>query len=210
MIIKYISFLIGIIWSYSIIKTQSVFSKKAGLIFKVFISNVSWLTLLAACYFGYKNFSIKFTLRSSKMKTHAGEVSFPGGMMEEVDQDIFQTALRECEEEINLRSTNLEILGKMDYFISRHKVEVHPVVGFLETNQAFKSNYEIDEIFDVPISYLLDEENIIWQELERDGIKFKSPSWSYNGFKIWGLTAMITAIFVNDYFDAGIKLDWKR
>ena len=69
---------------------------------------------------------------------------------------------------------------------------------------------EIDEIFDVPISYLLKDENIIWQELERDGIKFKSPSWSYNGFKIWGLTAMITAIFVNDYFDAGIKLDWKR
>ena len=62
MIIKYLSFLIGIVWSYSIIKTQSVFSKKAGLIFKVFISNVSWLTLLAACYFGYKNFSIQLTL----------------------------------------------------------------------------------------------------------------------------------------------------
>ena len=62
MILKYITFLIGIIWSYSIIKTQSVFSKKAGLIFKVFISNVSWLTLIAACYYGYKNFSIKFTI----------------------------------------------------------------------------------------------------------------------------------------------------
>ena len=62
MIIKYISFLIGIIWSYSIIKTQSVLSKKAGLIFKVFISNVSWITLIAACYFGYKNFSIQYTI----------------------------------------------------------------------------------------------------------------------------------------------------
>ena len=62
MLVKYISFLIGVIWSYSIIKTQSIFSKKAGLIFKVFISNVSWLTLIAAIYFGYKNFSIKFTL----------------------------------------------------------------------------------------------------------------------------------------------------
>ena len=62
MIIKYISFLIGIIWSYSIIKTQSVFSKKAGLIFKVFISNVSWITLIAACYFGYKNFLIQYTI----------------------------------------------------------------------------------------------------------------------------------------------------
>ena len=62
MIIKYLSFLIGIIWSYSIIKTQSVFSKKAGIIFKIFITKVSWLTLIAACYFGYKNFSIKFTI----------------------------------------------------------------------------------------------------------------------------------------------------
>ena len=62
MIFKYISFLIGIIWSYSIIKTQSIFNKKTGLIFKVFITKVSWLTLIAACYYGYKNFSIKFTI----------------------------------------------------------------------------------------------------------------------------------------------------
>ena len=62
MIIKYFSFLIGIIWSYSIIKTQSIFSKKAGLLFKIFISKVSWFTFLAAIYFGYKNFKIKFVL----------------------------------------------------------------------------------------------------------------------------------------------------
>ena len=62
MIIKYFSFLIGVIWSYSIIKTQSVFSKKAGLIFKIFITKISWFTLIAACYFGYKNFSIKSTV----------------------------------------------------------------------------------------------------------------------------------------------------
>ena len=62
MIIKYISFLIGIIWSYSIIKTQSIFSKKAGIIFKIFITKVSWLTFIAACYFGYKNFTIKSTI----------------------------------------------------------------------------------------------------------------------------------------------------
>ena len=62
MTITYISFLIGIIWSYSIIKTQSVFSKKTGIIFKIFITKVSWFTLIAACYFGYKNFSFKFTI----------------------------------------------------------------------------------------------------------------------------------------------------
>ena len=62
MLIKYISFLIGIIWSYSIIKTQSIFSKKAGIIFKIFITKVSWFTFIAACYFGYKNFTIKSTI----------------------------------------------------------------------------------------------------------------------------------------------------
>ena len=62
MIIKYFTFLVGIIWSYSIIKTQSVFSQKAGLIFKIFITKISWFTLIAACYFGYKNFSIKSTI----------------------------------------------------------------------------------------------------------------------------------------------------
>ena len=62
MLIKYISFLIGVIWSYSIIKTQSVFNNKAGLIFKIFITKVSWFTLMTACYFGYKNFTIKSTV----------------------------------------------------------------------------------------------------------------------------------------------------
>ena len=62
MVLKYISFLIGLTWSYSLIKTQSIFSKKAGLIFKLFITKVSWLTFLVAVYFGYKNFSIEYTL----------------------------------------------------------------------------------------------------------------------------------------------------
>ena len=62
MIIKYIIFLIGIIWSYSIIKTQSVFSKKTGIIFKIFITKISWFSLIAACYFGYKNFTVKSTV----------------------------------------------------------------------------------------------------------------------------------------------------
>ena len=155
-------------------------------------------------------YKLLFTKRSSNLSTHSGEVSFPGGMREEHDSSLYDTALRESNEEINLDINNIEKLGRLNFLLSRHKIEVHPFVGILCNPQEFKGNYEIDEIFDVPVSYLLDEENIIWQELERDGIKFKSPSWSYNGFKIWGLTAMITAIFVNDYFDAGIKLDWKR
>ena len=62
MIIKYVSFLLGLIWSYSFIRTQSIFSNKTALLFKVFISKVSWFTFIAACYFGYKNFSFKATI----------------------------------------------------------------------------------------------------------------------------------------------------
>ena len=62
MIFQYTLFLLGLIWSFSIIKTQSIFNKKVGLIFKIFISKISWFTLIAACYFGYKNFSIKSTI----------------------------------------------------------------------------------------------------------------------------------------------------
>ena len=62
MIVKYFSFVIGLIWSYSLIKTHSIFNKKSALIFKLLISKVSWLTFIAGCYFGYKTFSIKATL----------------------------------------------------------------------------------------------------------------------------------------------------
>ena len=62
MILKYLSFLIGLTWSYSLIKTQSIFSKKTAILFKVFISKVSWITFILACYFGYKNFSFKATI----------------------------------------------------------------------------------------------------------------------------------------------------
>jgi hypothetical protein len=62
MIIKYLSFVIGLMWSYSLIRTHSIFNKKSALIFKLLISKVSWFTFIAGCYFGYKNFSIKATL----------------------------------------------------------------------------------------------------------------------------------------------------
>ena len=62
MIFQYTLFLFGLIWSFSIIKTQSIFNRKVGLMFKLFISKISWFSFLAACYFGFKNFSIKLTL----------------------------------------------------------------------------------------------------------------------------------------------------
>lgn len=153
---------------------------------------------------GSNEFQILFTKRSSKLSTHSGEVSFPGGMWEEKDSSLFDTAMRESNEEIGLKKNNVMDLGRMNYLLSRHKVEVNPFVGYLESNQEFIGNFEIDEIFDVPVSFLLNNNNILYKEFKRNDLRISMPSWVYNGNRIWGLTALITADFLNMCFDAKI------
>ena len=58
MIFKYIGFLFTLLWSYTFIKSQSIFKKGSGFLITLFVSNISWLTFVAACYYGFKNFSI--------------------------------------------------------------------------------------------------------------------------------------------------------
>ena len=153
---------------------------------------------------GSNEFRILFTKRSSKLSTHSGEVSFPGGMWEEKDTSLFDTAMRESNEEIGLKKNNVMDLGRMNYLLSRHKVEVNPFVGYLESNQELIGNFEIDEIFDVPVSFLLNNNNILYKEFKRNDLRISMPSWVYNGNRIWGLTALITADFLNMCFDAKI------
>ena len=153
---------------------------------------------------GSNEFQILFTKRSSKLSTHSGEVSFPGGMWEEKDSSLFDTAMRESNEEIGLIKNNVMDLGRMNYLLSRHKVEVNPFVGYLVNHQKFIGNFEIDEIFDVPVSFLLNNNNILYKEFKRNDLRISMPSWVYNGNRIWGLTALITADFLNMCFDAKI------
>ena len=153
---------------------------------------------------GSNEFQILFTKRSSKLSTHSGEVSFPGGMWEEKDSSLLDTAMRESNEEIGLKKNNVMDLGRMNYLLSRHKVEVNPFVGYLENHQELIGNFEIDEIFDVPVSFLLNNNNILYKEFKRNDLRISMPSWVYNGNRIWGLTALITADFLNMCFDAKI------
>ena len=154
-----------------------------------------------------EEYKILFTKRSEQLKTHSGEVSFPGGKWEEGDSNLYQTALRESNEEINLDMKNVTKLGPLNFLLSRHKIEVNPFVGYLNQLQDFKGNFEIDEIFTVPISFLMNEENIEYKEFNRKDLKVYIPSWVYNGNRIWGLTAMIAADFLNICFDAPTKTD---
>ena len=62
MIIKYLGFLFTLLWSYTFIKSQSIFKKGSGILITLFVSNISWLTFIAACFYGFKNFSFFQTL----------------------------------------------------------------------------------------------------------------------------------------------------
>ena len=62
MILKYLGFLLTLFWSYSFIKTQGLFKKGSGFLITLFVSNVSWLTFITACFYGFKNFELYFVL----------------------------------------------------------------------------------------------------------------------------------------------------
>jgi 8-oxo-dGTP pyrophosphatase MutT (NUDIX family) len=147
-----------------------------------------------------------YTQRSNHLSTHSGEVSFPGGKADETDISLFGTALRESNEEMNLKSEDVTELGKLDYLISRHKIEVNPFVASVNQPQALEPNEEIQEIFTVPLRFLLDQRNLERQIIERQGGVWQVPTWEIKNQKIWGLTAMITVNFLNECFDANIEI----
>ena len=153
-----------------------------------------------------ENPELIYTQRSNHLSTHSGEVSFPGGKADDSDASLFETALRESNEEMSLKSEDVTELGKLNYLISRHKIEVNPFVATIDRPQDLKPNEEIQEIFTVPLKFLLDPANIERERIERQGSVWEVPTWNLKNQKIWGLTAMITVNFLNVCFDASIEI----
>ncbi|MDA8541857.1 CoA pyrophosphatase [Gammaproteobacteria bacterium] len=152
-----------------------------------------------------ENPEVIFTQRSAKVSTHSGEVSFPGGKWEEGDKDLYETSLRESNEEINLNINDVTYLGSLNYLISKHKIEVNPYIGLVTKKQNFIDNDEIAHTFTVPLDFLIN--NAREHNIERKNTNVIVPSWVYNDQTIWGLTALITADFINTCFDKVIKAD---
>ena len=93
-----------------------------------------------------------YTLRSNKVGSHGGEVSFPGGMYEEQDQDLRYTALRESEEETGLDVKKVDIIGPIDTVVSRFNISVTPYVGIVPNDiELNDSSDEIEACFKVPV-----------------------------------------------------------
>ena len=151
-----------------------------------------------------------YTLRSNKVGSHGGEVSFPGGMYEEEDNTLENTALRESQEETGLDKAKVNILGPIDTVVSRFNVSVTPFVGIVPDDIELNDNSdEIEACFKVPLSFLLEDKRHRNDEINRNGDIFFMPAYQYDSYIIWGLTAMITVDFLNIALDAKIDLKTK-
>ena len=154
-----------------------------------------------------ENPEVIYTLRSNKVSSHQGEVSFPGGMQEESDTSLIMTALRESEEEIGLPQNCVKILGSLDTMVSRFNVSVTPFVGVIPGDVELNtSSEEIEACFKVPLSFLLKDKRYRNDEVNRNGETFYMPACKYSSYVIWGLTAMITVNFLNRALDAKIVM----
>ena len=154
-----------------------------------------------------ENPEVIYTLRSNKVSSHQGEVSFPGGMQEESDTSLIITALRESEEEIGLPQNCVKILGSLDTMVSRFNVSVTPFVGVIPRDVELNtSSEEIEACFKVPLSFLLKDKRFRNDEVNRNGETFYMPAYKYSSYVIWGLTAMITVNFLNRALDAKIDM----
>ena len=151
-----------------------------------------------------------YTLRSNKVGSHGGEVSFPGGMFEVEDKNLQDTALRESHEETGLDRSKVNILGSIDTVVSRFNISVTPYVGIVPSDIELNDNSdEIEACFRVPLSFLLEDKRHRNDEINRNGDIFFMPAYSYDSYIIWGLTAMITVDFLNIALDANIDLKTK-
>jgi 8-oxo-dGTP pyrophosphatase MutT (NUDIX family) len=138
--------------------------------------------------------TVLFTLRTTHLKAHAGQVSFPGGRAEPGDASAEFTALRESEEEIGLAPDRVEILARLPDYHTRTGYRVTPVVGLLVPPlDLVPDPREVAEVFEVPLAFLLDPRNHRRKSREFKGGTvgfYEIPYRSNEGERyIWGATA---------------------
>ncbi|MBA0723325.1 hypothetical protein Golax_003910 [Gossypium laxum] len=138
------------------------------------------------------------TKRSSRLSTHSGEVSLPGGKADEGDKDDGDTATREAKEEIGLDPSLVNVITVLEPFLSKHLLRVVPVIGVLNDRKAFKPTpnpAEVDAVFDAPLEMFIKDENRSAEEREWMGEKYLLHFFDYEienkRYLIWGLTAGI-------------------
>ena len=134
--------------------------------------------------------TVLLTQRTDHLTAHAGQIAFPGGRLEETDPSLEAAALRETEEEVGLRRDRIEIVGQLDLYVTRTGFEVTPVVGIVSPPFALHPDpFEVAEVFEVPLPFILDPANHLKQSRLHNGIQRQFYVLPYENRYIWGATA---------------------
>ncbi len=134
--------------------------------------------------------TVLFTRRTDHLHAHAGQISFPGGGAEEGDESLVATALRETEEEIGLDPRLVEMLGELPEYRTVSGYCVTPFVGLVRPPfRLVPDKFEVAEVFEVPLSFLLDARNHRRESMVRDGRRREYYAMPYAHYYIWGATA---------------------
>ncbi|MBS0449551.1 MAG: CoA pyrophosphatase [Proteobacteria bacterium] len=142
---------------------------------------------------------VLLTLRTDHLNDHPGQVSFPGGRAEPEDADAVSTAMREAQEEIGLEPSYVDVLGSMPTYTTGTGFVVTPVVALVRPGYALKPDpFEVAEVFEVPLAFLMDPANHQHRAVELDGVRREFYTMPWQGqsdggaprdYFIWGATA---------------------
>ena len=134
--------------------------------------------------------TMMLTQRTDHLDNHPGQISFPGGHIEPEDGTPEEAALREAEEEVGLDRKHVRIIGRLDQYITRTGFSVTPVVGFIHPDYTLSPDeFEVAEVFEVPLAFLLDAANHRRDSRVYKGLKREFYAMPYEDYYIWGATA---------------------
>jgi 8-oxo-dGTP pyrophosphatase MutT (NUDIX family) len=134
--------------------------------------------------------TVLLTLRTAHLRDHAGQVSFPGGRVDADDGSAEHTALREAAEEIGLAPAAVEIIGYLPEYRTVTGFRITPVVGLVAPGQAFTCDpFEVSELFEVPLSFVLDPQNHRQHQIHYRGRLREYTAVTFGDYLIWGATA---------------------
>jgi 8-oxo-dGTP pyrophosphatase MutT (NUDIX family) len=140
--------------------------------------------------------TILFTRRNANLARHAGQVSFPGGGVQPEDNSFVETALRETKEETGIDAGFVSVAGFLDAYETGTGYAILPVVGLLAEGFALlPAPVEVEEVFEVPLAFLLDPANRRRDSREWQGQRRTFYVFEYGAHYIWGATAAIVANF---------------
>ena len=130
------------------------------------------------------------TRRADHLRSHSGQVSFPGGRCEDTDAALAATALREAEEEVGIAPDRVEVIGYLDDYPTMTRFRVTPVVGVLDAPGAYRPDPgEVAEVFEVPADLFLKPASFERKVFSKEGINLPFFEINYSAQRIWGATA---------------------